>query len=136
MHSTVNITGNSGVNWYEAGLWIDGATQKFRVVRVVGSESAGTTVLFESTSTWSLTTEVPFQVEWVADSPNLGGTRIQFWTGTLNDFSDLTKIYDAIDYNPNALLTSAGEGPIVTHYVGDSNTYEVRFDNTTIYQYV
>ncbi len=136
MNSVANITGNSGVNWYEAGPYIDGATRKFRIVRVVGSESAGTTVIFDSIATWSLSTVIPFQIEWIADSFNLGGTRLILSVGTLADFSDLVIIYDAIDFNPNALLTSAGEGPMVTHWDTGGDVYAVRFDQTSIFAYV
>jgi len=138
-HSHVNITGNSGRNWYEANPYIDsaGSVRSWRIVRVVGGEGIGTvTSLFSGGPGWSTSTNFTMEVEWHVDVSGLGGTQIILRSGTLTDFSDLTQITTLVDPTPNALITSLGEGPHVTQWDTFGDNYNVRFDNTSVTSFV
>ena len=79
----------------------------------------------------------PVQLEWVADIPNLGGTRLTASVGTLNsvDFSTMVEVLDYIDTS-SPLITTLGEGLFACQPQNSSSGSKYTFDETSVYQLV
>lgn len=79
----------------------------------------------------------PFQVEWVYDLINIGGTRITVSRGTLNtlDYNSLVPVsgLDIID-SASPLATSVAEGLAYTQSNTVNGGMEFNWDETTIFE--
>jgi hypothetical protein len=77
----------------------------------------------------------PVQLEWVADVPNLGGTRLTASVGTKNstDFTTLATLIDYLDTS-SPLTTSVAEGIFDAYPGAGAGAHTFVMDETTIYE--
>lgn len=76
------------------------------------------------------------ELQWIADVLNLNGVHLVARTGTLLDYSDLTERLVVLDFDI-PLVTTVGEGLFCSLQNSvSSDTKEITFDNTTLYELV
>ena len=136
MQSAADISTTDDKDYYQVVAHADAtaATRTIRIDRIDGG-SVNTTNLFETSSpAWTVGSVFTIEVDWQASVTEIGGTRITVRTGTATDFSDLSEIADLTDPSPDAHTTTLGEGPYILKFDTTGETYEVRYDNTSVFQ--
>jgi hypothetical protein len=113
--SQANLTGASGTGYF-ACMQISNSASSHRLqVRRISAGLPTTSMLFESTSafTLNLNTTIALEIQWVLDIATLGGIRFNMKRGTLTDYSDLADEAGIINQVSTTTVyqTSVGEGP-------------------------
>lgn len=118
--------------FYRFEFFITGSYSLVRgTAHVLSAGTPGTIVASGSTTTTQNVT-YGMQIEWIADSVNLGGVYLALKKGTATDFSDLTFLTQIHDVSTAALVTSVSEGVYMRGYTSVTGAI-VAFDQTELF---
>lgn len=110
--------------------------------------ASGEYVLYKTTNGWGSVAPVPntnavaivgsvyqdlrcLRIDCITDTANLGGVWLKGYAGVTDDFSDLTQIFNVVDYT-SPITTTVNEG-IAVDAAGTGSTLEVWFDQVSLY---
>jgi hypothetical protein len=89
--------------------------------------------LFEASKSLTIGTTVAVELEWRADSVQIGGTRLIGRVGNSITYGDLTEVFDIVD--GSAFFSTTAEGLAVSRNSTPSALIDIIFDNTTIFSF-
>ena len=133
MMSAENVSTSTG-NFYGAGYDFNTGRLHIRKATLssLSSIGSGTGLAQSEIVTPGNGVVMSLEVEWIADTVELGGTAIFVRTGSLNDFSDLTTVISYLD-TATPYTTTVAESIYIITGNGIGAAWSLDFDQTTLF---